>query len=359
MRVTDKMVQNQVAKNIQRNRSELTQLQNQAATGKKVTTPSDDPVAAAKILVNRTDLKTAEQLEKNILEARMFLDTTEATLAQMTDAIIRAKELAMQGASDTVGESQRAMIGSEVGQIFNSVLEMSNRRFGDRYLFGGYKTDTAPFNKEGQYLGDDGEIKIQNQQGNFVPMNLTGDRVFLGRAIGSDDYLIQTDKVPQNSEELQQYKISEEDRQFQNEQKMEERIETRGPASIGRVQGMGKADPISGGEGVNIFSIIRGLDVALKTNDKLGIQSVLEPLDQALEQVSYVRAMLGGRINQLMATSEAMQKNAVDSKAIISQLEDSDLYKTMSDIAKAETTFKSTLETSGRVLNNNLMDFLK
>lgn len=359
MRVTDKMSQNQVMKNVQKNRSELVQLQNQASTGKRIGSPSEDPVAAAKILSNRTDLKTAEQLEKNIFSAKMFLDSTESTLAQMSEAIIRTKELAMQGASDTVGESQRTMISAEIGEIYNSIIEMSNRRIGERYLFGGFKTDTAPFNRDGQYLGDDGEMKIQNQQGNFVAMNLTGDRVFLGRAIGKDDYMRPPESIPQDAEQLQQYKLSEDERHFQNEQKLADRVETRGPASVGRVQSVGQADPVSGGDGVNIFTLVRGLDVALKTNDKYAIQGALEPLDQALNQISLVRAEIGGRINQLNAAADGLQKTVVDNKSLNSQLEDADLFQTMSDLSRSDTTLKGTLETSNRVLNRSLLDFLR
>lgn len=359
MRVTDKMNQNQILKNIQKSRSELAQLQNQAATGKKLTTPSEDPAGATKVLVNRTEQKNLEQFDKNINSAKSFMDMTESTLAQLSDSLIRSKELALQAASDTIGESQREMIGSEVDQIYNSVLEMSNRRIGERYLFGGYKTQVTPFNREGEYQGDDGEIKIQNQKGNYVTMNLTGDRVFLGRGIGHDDYERQPEDVPKNTEQLQQFKLSEADREFQNDQKMEDRVETRGPASVGRVQTMTKSDPVSGGDGVNIFSLLRGLNVALKTNDKLAIQDALEPLDQALNQINMVRAEIGGRENQLNATADAIQKSLVDSKTLTSQVEDADLFETMSKLNQSDTTLKSTLETSTRVLNNSLLDFLK
>lgn len=359
MRVTDKMSQNQVLKNIQKNRSELSQLQNQAATGKKLTTPSEDPAGASKVLANRTDLKNSEQFDKNINAARMFLDTTESTLSQLSEAIIRSKELALQAASDTVGESQRAMIGSEIGQIGNSILEMSNRRIGERFLFGGFKTQTSPFNRDGEYQGDDGEIKIQNQNGNFVAMNLTGDRVFLGRAIGNDDYIRQPEDVPQDAEQLQQYKLSEADREFQNNQKLEDRIETRGPASVGHVQTLGKSDPITGGSGVNIFSLMRSLDVALKTNDKLAIQEALEPLDQALNQISVVRAEVGGRVNQLNMTADGLQKTIIDNKSLTSQIEDADLFQTMSDLSKTDTTLKGSLETASKMLDMSLLNFLK
>lgn len=359
MRVTDKMSQNQVLKNIQKNRSELAQLQNQAANGKKLTTPSEDPMGATKVLANRTELKNSEQFEKNIFSAKMFLDATESTLSQLGEAIIRSKELALQGASDTVGESQRAMIGSEIGQIYNSILEMSNRRVGERFLFGGFKTQANPFNRDGEYQGDDGEMKIQNQQGNFVAMNLTGDRVFLGRAIGKDDYIRQPEEVPQDADQLQQYKLSEADREFQNNQKIEDRIETRAPASVGHVQTLGKADPVTGSEGVNIFGIMRSLDVALKTNDKSAIQDALEPLDQALNQINLVRAEVGGRVNQLTAASDAIQKSILDNKSLTSQIEDADLFQTMSDLSKSDTILKGTLETSSRMLNTSLLNFLK
>ena len=360
MRITDKMTQGQVLKNIQKNRSELATLQNQAATGKKLQTPSDDPIGATKVLSSRIDEKNLQQYEKNIFQARNFLENTESTLAQMADSLIRAKELALQAASDTLGAPQREMIGSEVEQIRNAVLEMSNRRVGERYLFGGFKTQAPPFNKDGEYGGDDGEMKVQSQKGNFVAMNLSGNRVFLGRGIGQDNtYIRPSDGVPQDTAQLQDYKLAEVDREFLNKQEDENFIETRGPTSIGRVQGLGSKDPVTGSAGVNVFALLRGLDVALKTNDKASIQDALEPLDEALNQVNLMRAEVGGRVNVLQSSNEGIHKQTIDNKTMNSQIEDADLFETMTALSKADTTLKGTLETSSRVIGQNLLDFIK
>ena len=359
MRVTDKMNQNQVLNNIQKTRTELSQLQNQAATMKRVTKPSDDPVAAAKILAHRSENKNLEQYDKNIFFAKNFLETTEATLSQLGEAVVRAKELALQGASDTNGGAPREMISSEVGQIYNAVVEMANRKLGDRYLFGGFKTLTQPFDQNGQYLGDDGEIKIQNQKGNFVALNLSGDRVFLGKGVGADQSIQRPTKAPMTIEELQDYKLSEAERDFQNQQLNSEQIETRGPASVGRIQRLGVKDPVSGAEGVNIFSLINGLNAALKTNDKAGIQDALEPLDQALNQINLARAEIGGRVNQLNATSEGIQRTIVDNKAVNSELEDADLFQVMTELNRSDATLKGSLETSHKLMSMSLLDFLK
>jgi flagellar hook-associated protein 3 FlgL len=360
MRITDKMTQNQVLKNIQKNRSELATLQNQAASGKKLITPSDDPTGATKILTNRIEEKTLQQYEKNIFFAKNFLETTESTLAQLADSLIRAKELALQAASDTVGAPQRTMIGSEVEQIQSSILEMSNRRVGERYLFGGFKTQTPPFSKDGEYKGDDGEMKIQSHKGNFVAMNLSGNRVFGGRGIGQDNtYIRPPDGVPEDTSQLQDFKLAEVDRVFLNNQEEDNYLETRGPASVGRVQTMTDKDPVTGNAGVNIFNLVQSLNVALKTNDKASIQDALEPLDQALNQVNLMRAEIGGRVNVLNSSNEGIQKQTVDSKSISSQIEDADLFSTMTEMNKADTALKGTLETSNRVIGMTLLDFLK
>ncbi len=359
MRVTDKMAQTQIMNNIQKSRSELGALQNQAATGKKITKPSDDPVGATKVLANRAETKNLEQFERGVQNAKLFLETTESVLTQLTESIVRAKELAIQAANDTNGGTPREMIGSEIQQISDAVMEMANRRIGERYLFAGHKTLTQPFGKDGNYSGDDGEMKIGTNKGHFVAMNLSGDKVFLGRGVGADGKIKPTDEVPQNVDGLQNYKISEAEREFKNDEQDESRIETRGPANVGRIQRLGKEDPVNGGAGVNIFNIMQGLEVALKTNDKFGIQDALEPLDQALNQINLARAEIGGRVNQLNASSDGNQKTIIDNKVNNSQVEDADLFQVMTDLNKSDTTLKATLETSGKLVNMSLLDFLR
>jgi flagellar hook-associated protein 3 FlgL len=359
MRVTDKMNQIQVMNNIQKNRSELSNLQNQAATMKRVNKPSDDPIASAKILTNRTENKNLEQFEKNISFAKSFLETSEASLIQVSEALVRAKELAIQGASDTNGGAPREMISSEITQIYNSLVEVSNRRLGERYIFAGHKTLTAPFNEEGEFAGDDGEIKIQNQKGQFVAMNLSGNRIFLGQGDGTDGILRPPTATPQSVDDVQKYKLSEADRDFQNQEKDEDRLETRGPASVGRVQRLGDKDPVNGSRGINIFSLMRGLDAALKTNDRESIQDTLEPLDQALNQINLARAEIGGRVNQLNATVDGIQKTLIDNKTVNSQLEDADLFQVMTELNRTDAALKGSLESSHKLMSMSLLDFLK
>jgi flagellar hook-associated protein 3 FlgL len=366
MRISDKMNQNQFLKNIQKNRSEIADLQNQAATMKRISKPSDDPIGAAKILENRTENKNLDQFDRNILFAKTFLESTESTLAQLGDVLVRTKELALQGASDTNGGLPRTMIAEEVSQIYSSVVEMSNRRLGDRYLFGGHKTLETPFTQDGDFLGDNGEIQIQNQKGQFLPMNISGAQIFLGKDLAYDGSLKRNWNVPKTVDELRDYKFDQGEKDLQNELNNLEpsQVDVRGPASLGRIQ---RIDELAGDEqadsriesGVNIFSLVSTLESALRTNDKTSIQSVLEPLDKALNQINLGRAEIGGRLSQMISTSDGIQKTIIDNKSQNSLIEDADLFKVMTDLSKSDAALKATLETSNKVMNQSLLDFLR
>ena len=100
MRVTDKMGHNAVINNLQKNRSEMTDLQGQAASQKRINKPSDDPVASARVLGYRTEDRQSQQFIKNINIARSFLEFTDVSLNEMSDVLMRMKELAIQQGND-------------------------------------------------------------------------------------------------------------------------------------------------------------------------------------------------------------------------------------------------------------------
>ncbi len=372
-------MQNQAMTGINKNRSELANLQNQASTLKRITKPSDDPTGMAKVLSNKTENKNFEQYDKNIFYAKTFLETTENTLSQLGEAIVRAKELAVQAANDTNQGLPRETIGLEIQQIYNSVLEMGNRRFGERYVFGGYRTTESPFDLNGSYSGDNGQIKVQNLHGQFMPINLTGSQVFLGEDFKNFSILNRDAQVPKTVEELRELKFEQESKELQKKLKAQNDLENqkendndndnddvsdemsalelRKPANLGGVQRIDRPDPQS--QGINIFTTLSGLESALRTNDKSGIQTSLDALDQAFNQVNLARAEVGGRMNVLAATSDGIQRSIVDNKTYNSQIEDADLFQVMTDLNKSNQTLEGTLKTSSQFMHQSLLDFLR
>lgn len=360
MRVTDKMGYNQVTAHMQKNRTEMSDLQNQAATQKRVTKPSDDPVAASKVLGVRSDERGGNQFTKNINTARSFLESTDQSLSELAEILMRAKELAIQQASDAGASPEtRKVVSEEIKQIYNQIVQIGNRKLGERYIFGGYQTTRAPFDTQGNYYGDDGDMKIHVNKDAFVAMNLSGDKVFLGKGIGEDGLARAQVETPHDSDELIEYQQKEMDRQrYQNQQQSE--VQVRGPASTtshGSQEFQSHLEEDT--KAINILQAMKDFDTGLRVNDKAEIQQAIDNIDFAISQVVHSRAQVGARIQTLNHTQDTLQKSIVESKLTASQLEDADLFQVVSDMSKTDSTLKATLETSGKVIQPSLLDFLK
>lgn len=362
MRIADKMQYNQVNQNITKNRSDMSDLQNQAATQKRINKPSDDPLASARVLAARTEERGNQQYIKNINNAKSFLEFSDQSLSELSEILMRAKELAVSQANDASGnEESRGVTASEVEQIYNQAIQIGNRKLGERFIFGGSKTQTSPFNQSGEYFGNDSDMKIGIHKDSFVAMNIPGDKVFLGKGLSGDGIVRPRYETPKTAEDVQEFKQQEVERKEQNREFEENYVETRAPASAYRAQRIGAApkDPVTGSAGVNVFETLKGLEISLRTNDKEGIQESLDTLDQAISQVVLARSEVGVRVMAVNNTTESLQKAIVDNKVTASQLEDAELFDVVSNINKTDSALRATLETSGKVIQPSLLDFLK
>src|SRR6185312_1892093 len=361
MRIADKMGYNQVTGNLQKNRSDMSDLQNQAATQKRITKPSDDPAAASRVLNARTDERGSKQFVKNIDVARSFLEFTDQSLSELTESLTRAKELAIAQANDAgASPDTRRAVAAEVEQLYNQAVQIGNRKLGDRYIFGGYRTTKPPFDISGEYNGDDGSMSVQINKDAFVAMNVSGDKIFLGKGLGSDGLISSGGQVPRDTQELQQYQQKNLQQQQQIDQMKNQPVELRAPASVeGREQKPATSVEDPEQKGLNVLKSLKDFQIALTTNDKEEIQSAIDNMDQAITQVVNTRAQVGARVSSLNAATDSLQKSIVDSKTHASQLEDADLFGVVSDINKTDSTLKATLETSSKVTSMSLLDFLK
>lgn len=355
MRVADKMLYNQANNGIGKNRTEMTGLQEQVSSMKRVSKPSDDPVAAAKVLGARTEIANYDQFLKNVNVARSFLDFSDQSLGELSETLLRAKEIALSQANDAGANAvSRRTTALEVEQLHDQAVQIGNRKLGERYLFGGFKTTRPPFTKDGEYKGDDGEMIVQFSKGSTVALNVPGNRIFLGDAVKGTE-------SPQNTEELRD--LTPEQREMTPPPTLEQQsIPIRGPASIDGYQRErlptedNEPKPASG---ENVFRVLKDLSIGLKANDTKAIQDTLDRIDTAYDQIVLSRALVGSRSKSLNTAEESLQKGTVDLKSLASSYEDADVYQLFSDLTKSENTLKATLSSSGKMVQLSLLDFLR
>jgi flagellar hook-associated protein 3 FlgL len=139
----------------------------QLSTGKKILTPSDDPVAAARSIDLNQGIKQTEQYQSNINAARQRLDLENGVLQNTTDVLHRIKELGVQGLNATNSPSDRIIIATEMESLNEHLVGLANTRNANgEYLFSGFKSATQAFSKNTvsggyTYAGDANQRTIQ------------------------------------------------------------------------------------------------------------------------------------------------------------------------------------------------------
>ncbi|MBC8549610.1 MAG: flagellar hook-associated protein FlgL [Candidatus Brocadiales bacterium] len=174
--------------NVQKSTSNMSRLQEQISTGKKVNRASDDPAGARKILSLRSEDLRLDQYAANIQTATQSLDFNAAALSNTSDILQRITELTMQGVSGATDQSGRTIIANEINQLLETIMQSANAQRLGRYTFAGTETTTEPFvatrNSSGNissvsYKGNRETIQYNVGPNTNTTVNLTGDEVFM------------------------------------------------------------------------------------------------------------------------------------------------------------------------------------
>lgn len=324
MRVTENMNFDLSRETLSKSRSRMGQLQEKAASTRRLNAPSDDPVGASKVLEIRTDKVNSDQFVTNSKLAENFLSNSEAALAELGEILMRAKEIAIgQSSGASANPQTRVAVAEEVTHLYQQAVAAANRRIGDRYLFGGYKTTQPPFDRDGNYHGDDGQMMVEISREVFLGMNIPGVDAF--------------NTNPSVARQAQQRELGG------------PTMSGRGPASAGAPEQ----------ENVNLFNELQSLRIGLLSGDQSAIQGTLDRFDALHSKVISVRSMLGSRLQGVTSASQSMERQMVTGAALSSAIEDADMAQVMSDLAREETVFRGALASSQKLIQPTLLDFLK
>ena len=199
MRISTSQIYDTSAANIQRNQSALYKLNNQMATGRRVLTPADDPVAAAQALLVSQNLGINAQHVDNQGNAASQLGLVDGQLTSLVDLLQNVRDRVLQaGNTGTVSDSDRAAIASELESSLGEMLGIANNQNGaGDYLFSGYQGATSPFAIDGasgayRYFGDDGERLLQVSSSRQMAVNVAGSDVFMNIKGGNGTFVAAT-----------------------------------------------------------------------------------------------------------------------------------------------------------------------
>lgn len=139
----------------------LRETQASLATGLRITSASVDPAGAALASELHGAIDSGRQALSNLGDARSLLDTADGGLSAMQELGTRARELAVQGSSELLGDDGRAAVQAELQQIEQEMARIgSTTEFsGTRLLDGGASSLTV---QSGPDAGDTLDLSVQD-----------------------------------------------------------------------------------------------------------------------------------------------------------------------------------------------------
>ncbi len=411
MRITNSMLINNMINYMGNNLTRMDKYQNQLATGKKISVPSDDPVVAARALKLRTDVAEVEQYQKNVKDADSWMDITEDTLAKIGDVLQKAREIAVQGANGTYNADDTQKINEELKQLRTQLLHLGNSTYAGRYIFSGYKTDQKLLDEvTGEFI-----INVQNTEnikyeigiGDDIEINVPGGELFDngGRAVatGNADASLNILAAPDNTLKVivdgDEIDITITPGTYTNIDELAAEIQnqintaaskqpTTAPVTVTAVGNRLQFTSGSTGSGsdITVVSGTAAADLGLTTTtktmgtssqkgkliadfDKLvtafqegdheTISGLLADLDDDINNVLRIRADIGARTNRVTLTTNRLDSDYISFTKLMSINEDVDVAETIMNLINEENVYRASLSGGARVIQPSLIDFLR
>ncbi|OEY67365.1 flagellar hook-associated protein FlgL [Marinobacter sp. X15-166B] len=165
----------------------------QISTGKRVNRPSDDPVAAARILKLNQEMGRIDQYQRNADLANNRLSQEEGALGSMVDVVQRVRELTVQAGNGSLSPDDRKAIAAELKERLGQLSALANTRDASgEYIFSGFQGNTPAFGQnisgDWVYQGDEGQRMLEIDDGVKVAISDNGKDVFVNVPAANPDF---------------------------------------------------------------------------------------------------------------------------------------------------------------------------
>ena len=390
----------------------MNKTQQQVSTGLRVLTPSDDPIAATKILQLQQDQALRDQFSKNMTGAEGRLKLEETQLGSITDNLIRVRELTIQAGDGAYSLTDRQAINFELKELLGSTVNLMNSTdAGGEHLFGGFKGSSEPFqpnvNGRYDYQGDEGQRFIAIASSTTVATGDNGKRLFVDIKAADNTFNTQTSPLNQGNAVINSGLVV--DKEEYAEFYPEDFIVTFNPesaitppgsnytvrqASDGRIVGASGNTPYKSGDDISVAGISVKITGEVKAGDEFLIDSTekqsitdtiyrlmdgldslennpddAETLDNLLDStlqnlataeanISLVRSELGSRLNIIENTASQAADIDIVSKSVLSELRDVDFAEAVSRLSLQSFLLETAQQSYAKIQNLSLFNKL-
>lgn len=284
--------------------SNQARLQQQIATGRRILSPSDDPVASARALEVSHEKNVNNSFADTRKVAQLKLNTLEANLTSVTNLLVATQSSLVAAGNGALSNAERKIIGTELQGSLEALLGLANTKdAAGNFIYSGFKSDTASFTATptgATYNGDSQQQLLQVDPQRQMSVNVTGDNLFLN--------------------------------------------------------------------GSNVFSTLKDIvtllntpitDATTQANFTSGLSTAIGNLQGSVDNVLNVRTAIGTKLNELDALDVAGTDRDLQYSQSLSDLQDLDYTAALTDLAKQQTIIEAAQKSFVTTTSLSLFDYMR
>lgn len=275
----------------------LEQANMRLATGRTMERASDDPAAASRAMVLRSQQRSIETRHRVGEDATARLGATDVKLGEAMDSLHRILELTVAGANGTMSDATRAATATELRTLRDGLVGIANARYLGEPLFAGYSDADAVAWDSGtstwQFTGSSSEaITRQVSDTDVVRVNLTAGEVFRTG-------------------------------------------------------------------GLDVFTALDELATAVETNDVAGMRTGIDRVTAARTTLTGAQATIGATTNRVESLMQRGESVGIALQTELSEVEDVDLAVAITDQSRLQASYQAALGATAKSIQSSLVDWLR
>jgi flagellar hook-associated protein 3 FlgL len=299
MRVTDSYRFEIFKNNLSILKEKMNRTEEMIASEKKILSPSDDPVEAAKYVRMQAQKDKNDQYLKNLQQLSTLGGTYETATIGAKNIFTTAKQLATTMASDTQNAATRLTAATEVESLIEQLVTVGNTKVGNTYVFGGTKSSVAAFTLNADYsvtFNGSGDVpKVQTSNGRTENLGISGE-TFFGTAAGSTN---------------------------------------------------------------NMFAALKELRDALKSNDTTAIGDSLDAINSAVDLAADDVSYVGTYLSKISSLTDTLTNTNTNLKSVMSDIMDIDTIQAYSDYTTLTNAYEASLSVLAKMQSLNILNYMR
>ena len=285
--------------------SQITRANKEISSGTRVNQASDDPAAIASILNDQGSISQILQVQTNLNQGQTEATAADGALQSASSLLDELASIAAQGVSSTATDASRNVLGEQVQQIQQQLVNIANTSVNGRFIFGGDAAGSAPYTYNWgspggvtQNTNPSNTMTISDANGNQTIPRMTAQQIFDAR----------------NAD----------------------------------------GTPAAG----NVFQAVYALGQALLTNDQSGVQNAVDALKSGVTEVGQATTFYGNTQNWIQQANTSATSSINNLKQSLSNVRDTDVAAAATQLSLDQTALQAALAAQGHLDTRSLFSFL-